>query len=154
MNDSEYYWNIRVSWQERARSTVYARNNSFTVERQASFKEADAYPSAVEYFLGALAADLIAGFERQANQSRVSLDALEVSLKGRLHNPLLFLGVVGEEAGYAGFDLIECRIYVTAEAEESLLRQIWEIVQLRSPLLNTLRRCEGLALHLELKPVI
>ena len=154
MNDSEYYWNTRISWQERARSTVYARNNSFMVERQASFKEADAFPSAVEYFLGALGADLVAGFERQANQFQVSLEALEISLKGRLHNPLVFLGVVGEEAGYAGFDLIEGRVYVTAEAEEPRLRQIWEIVQLRSPLLNTLRRCEGLRLNLELRTVI
>lgn len=154
MKDSEFFWNTRISWQERARSTVYARNNSFGVERQASFKEADAFPAAVEYFLGALGADLVAGFERQANQFQVSLEALEISLKGRLHNPLVFLGVVGEEAGYAGFDLIEGRVYVTAEAEEARLRQIWELVQLRSPLLNTLQRCEGLTLRLELKTVI
>jgi len=85
---SNYIWTVRVRSKGTAEASVYARNQSFTVCGQASFKPEDPYPSAVEYLLGALGADLASGFARQADRHGVSTDALEVSICGRLNNPL------------------------------------------------------------------
>ncbi|MDQ6694816.1 MAG: hypothetical protein M3014_10440 [Chloroflexota bacterium] len=56
MDDSPglgFTWSLRVRWTAGQVSTVYARNNAFTVGPAASFRECDPYPSPVEYRLGA-----------------------------------------------------------------------------------------------------
>jgi hypothetical protein len=151
---NDFRWLVRVSWQAQARSAVYSRNNSFIVDRQASFKEADDYPSALEYLLGALGSDLIAGLVSELNRAQIGLDALEISLAARLNNPLIFAGVIGEHVGHPGLEIIEGKVYITAEADETQLLQIWEATQARSPIFNTLKCCSGLTLKLDLKPVL
>ncbi len=128
-------------------ATAYARNHAFTVGGQASFREADAHPDAVEYLLGALGGDLISGFASLAKRRGVEVDAMEASIFGRLNNPLVFLGVVGE-GGHPGFETISCTLYVNADAEEKTLKEIWQTTLARSPLVNTLDRCVGLTLNL------
>ncbi len=147
-NPNNFRWSTRVRWLAGSTATVYARNNAFQIEQQASFKEADPHPSAVEYLLGAVGGDIIAGFAGQAARAGVVLDALEVSVSGQLNNPLIYLGVIGE-TGHAGFETIDGKIYVSADTDEATLQQIWQTVQIRSPLLNTLRRC--VTLNFELK---
>jgi uncharacterized OsmC-like protein len=148
-DSQEFRWSARVRWREGSQAVAYCRNFSFTIEQQASFKETDPYPSAVEYLLGALAGDLLAGFANEASRHKVSLDALEARVSGYLSNPLVYLGVIGEE-GDPGFEEIEGRLYVSADADEETLRHLWELTQLRSPLLNTLKRCVKLKLELKI----
>jgi uncharacterized OsmC-like protein len=143
----EFKWKARVSWITGERSTAYTRNNSFPIEKQASFKEKDPHPSAIEYLLGALGGDIAAGFQAAAPRFGVSIDALEISLSGQLNNSLTLLGVIGE-AGHPGLETIEGRIYITAEADEETLEQVWRSVQERSPLINTLKRAVKLDLGL------
>ena len=147
MDDSDYAWTSRVSWTGEGRATAYTRNHAFTVSGQASFREADAHPDAVEYLLGALGGDLISGFASQATRRGVEVDAMEASISGRLNNPLVLLGVVGE-SGHPGFETISCTLYVSADADEKILKEIWQTTLARSPLVNTLDRCVGLTLNL------
>ena len=151
----EYTWAARVRWVHDAQASgshavAYARNHAFSIGQQASFKEADEHLSAVEYLLGALGGDLLSGFQTQAKRHGVFLADLEVKLSGRLNNPLIFIGVVGE-AGHPGFEAITGTLYVSTDAETSLIQEIWQVTLARSPLVNTLRRC--VALSLELKVV-
>ena len=81
---------------------AYARGQSFDVGSQASLRESDAQPSAVEYVLGALGGDLLCGLERAAEGQGIPLHAIEIALNGRLDNVLTHLGVVGEQ-GHPGF---------------------------------------------------
>jgi hypothetical protein len=147
VDDTEYTWTSRVSWTGEGWATAYARNHAFTVGGQASFREADAHPDAVEYLLGALGGDLISGFASNATRRGVEVDAMEASIFGRLNNPLVFLGVVGE-SGHPGFETISCTLYVSADADEKILKEIWQTTLARSPLVNTLDRCVGLTLNL------
>ena len=147
MDDSDYAWTSRVSWTGEGWATAYTRNHAFTVNGQASFREADAHPDAVEYLLGALGGDLISGFASQATRRGVEVDAMEASISGRLNNPLVLLGVVGE-SGHPGFETISCTLYVSADADEKILKEIWQTTLARSPLVNTLDRCVGLTLNL------
>jgi hypothetical protein len=147
VDDTGYAWTSRVSWTGEGWATAYTRNHAFTVGGQASFREADAHPDAVEYLLGALGGDLISGFASHATRRGVEVDAMEASISGRLNNPLVFLGVVGE-SGHPGFETISCPLYVSADADERILKEIWQTTLARSPLVNTLDRCVGLALNL------
>jgi hypothetical protein len=147
VDDTDYAWTSRVSWMDEGWATAYTRNHAFTVGAQASFREADAHPDAVEYLLGALGGDLISGFASHAARRGVEVDAMEASIFGRLNNPLVFLGVVGE-SGHPGFETISCTLYVSADADEKILEEIWQTTLVRSPIVNTLDRCVGLTLNL------
>ncbi len=147
MDDTDYVWTSRVGWVGEGRATVYTRNHAFTVGGQASFREADAHPDAVEYLLGSLGGDLISGFVSHAARRGVEVDAMEASIFGRLNNPLVYLGVVGE-TGHPGFETISCTLYVSADADTATLEEIWQTTLARSPLVNTLNRCVSLTLNL------
>ena len=147
MDDTGHTWTSRVRWLCEDRATVYTRNHAFTVGGQASFRETDAHPDALEYLLGALGGDLISGFASHATRRGVEVDAMEASIFGRLNNPLVYLGVVGE-SGHPGFETISCTLYVSADTDEGLLKEVWQTTLARSPLVNTLDRCVDLTLNL------
>ncbi len=87
---AHYTWTARVRGTSGNKATAYTRNQTFAVYGQASFKEADPHPSAVEYLLGALGSDLVTGFAAHAARRGFVIDALEASISGRLNNPLVF----------------------------------------------------------------
>lgn len=146
-SQEEFKWKARVSWLTGERSTSYSRNNSFLIEKQASFKDKDPHPSAIEYLLGALGGDIAAGFQTVAPRFGVSIDALEISLSGQLNNSLTMLGVIGE-VGHPGLETIEGRIFISTEASEEEVERVWQTVQVRSPLFNTLKRAVKLDFRL------
>ena len=146
---SNYVWTARVCGDGDNRSTVYARSQSFVVCRQASFGESDPHPSAVEYLLGALGGDLVDGFAAAAARRGISIYAVEASVSGRLNNPLVVLGVVGE-TGHPGFESIDASLYVSADADDDGLQPVWQETLARSPLANTLQRCVALSLVMKI----
>ena len=130
-----------------AQSIVYARNNAFTVGVPASFRDQDPHPSAVEYLLGALGADLTNGFQMHATRRGVTLDALELSLAGRLENALVYLGVIGE-IGEPTFRAISGTLFVSAEADDAVLHDIWRATLQGSPTANTLKHAATISIEL------
>lgn len=148
---ASFAWSVRVRPGPDGQAVASARTNLFTLCEQASFKDADPYPSAVEYLLGVLGGDLLIGFAAQAKRLGVLLFALEVTVSGRLNNPLTHLGVIGEE-GHPGFEAIHGTLYVSADAEEQDLQPVWQETLKRSPLVNTLRRGVDLTLALQVMP--
>src|SRR5262245_13521552 len=100
----DHAWSVRVRWTDDS-ARAYARSQSFDVHAQASLRERDPHPSAIEYLLGALGGDLACGFRAEAARRSLAIHALEISLSGRLDNVLVHLGVIGEE-GHAGLKSI------------------------------------------------
>ncbi len=148
MEPAGYSWTVRVECGKDREAKVYSRNHAFTVGQQVSFDVKDEHPSAVEYLLGALAADLTTGFQVQAARQRIPIAAVEMKLSGRLNNPLTHLGVIGEE-GHPGLESITGTLYVSADAADSVLEELWRITLERSPLFNTLKQCVALTVGLE-----
>ncbi|MFN8006730.1 MAG: OsmC family protein [Terriglobia bacterium] len=146
---AEYAWAVRARGRSSTEALVFARGQSFTVGGQASFRASDPHPSAVEYLLGALGADLLSGFAASASRRGLQIYETEVSISGCLNNPLVFLGVIGEK-GHPGLEAITGTFYVSAEAEASCLREVWEEVLSRSPIVNTLQRAMKLELELQI----
>lgn len=147
-DQSNHTWSVRVRGVSEHESKVYAGRNAFSVGRQADFTGDGAHPSAVEYVLGALGGDLVSGFRHLAEKRGVRIEAIESVVSGHLDNPLVHLGVVGAE-GNPGFGSIKATVYVSADAEQSTLQEIWRETLARSPLVKTLERSTTLSLSLQ-----
>jgi hypothetical protein len=151
-SDTEQHsWSVRVRSArpgETARSLGYARGVSFPFGDSASFREVDPLPSLVEQQLGLVGADLVAGLTSLAARRGIPIDAVEVSVTGTLENPLVHIGVVGEE-GHAGFDLIDATVYVATDVDEEILQPLWDEVLRRAPIVNTLSRAARVTLSLK-----
>jgi hypothetical protein len=141
----DYEWRLRTRVTGHQKSTTYGRNFSFDVGQPASFEEKDQYPSAVEYLLGALAASLATGFSTEAIRAGLTIDDVEITVRGRLNNPLALLGL---EDGDPSFSAIDIRCFASTFDDESVVRATWELAVQRSPLAATLRRAVDLNLKL------
>jgi hypothetical protein len=148
---TDHAFPVRVQRTAEGHARVYARAQAFDVESQASLRESDPYPSAIEYALGAFGGDLLCGFQREAALRRLKVHAIELTLTGRLDNVLVHLGVIGE-MGHAGFASIDGTIYVSTDAGESDIEDVWRASLERSPLFNTFSRCATVNVTLRVMP--
>lgn len=148
MDTNRYSWTVRAHRGAERVTKIYARNHLFSVGSQASFDIKDAHLSAVEYLLGALAADLTAGFQAQTARRRIPVTGIEMQLSGSLNNALTHLGVIGEE-GRPGFESMSGTLYVSADAALTDLEELWQTALERSPLFNTLKHCVKISISLQ-----
>ena len=148
MPEIDHSFPVRVQRGAAGAVRAYVRTRAFDVGSQASLRETDDSPSAVEYLIGALGGDLVCGLERAAEGQGVPVHAIEISLSGRLDNILTHLGVVGER-GHPGLASIEGTAYVGSDAEEDAIRQAWQRTLDRSPLYHTLTRCAAVTITLK-----
>jgi uncharacterized OsmC-like protein len=144
--DTTYSWVAHVRFSRKNEATAYTGTNTFSIGKQASFTQT-AHPTAVDYLLGALGGDLLSGLQAIALRRGVTIDEMEARVSGRMNNPLVFLGVIGEQ-GHPGLEAITCTLYVTADVSEAVLQDLWRVTLSRSPLVNTLQRCVVLSLSL------
>ena len=151
MTDSDHAFPVRLQRAAAGGARAYARAQSFEVGSQASLRESDPQPSAIEYALGALGGDLLCGLERAAEREGLRLYGLEIALRGRLDNVLVHLGVVGE-VGHPGFGAIDGTIYVSTDSEPAAIESAWQTTLVRSPLYNTFTRCAAVSINLRVIP--
>ena len=147
MPDTDHLFPVRVQRTSAGLVRAYARAQAFDVGSQASLRETDPHPSAIEYALGSLGGDLVCGLAREAAARGLKLHAIEASLTGRLENILVHLGVLGEH-GNPGIASIDGAVYVGTDADPADLEAAWQTALVRSPLYNTLARCASVQITL------
>lgn len=138
-------WTLRVTAVQPSGSTAHARKHSFSTGAPISFDAEYGAITALEYLLGALGADLVGGIQTVARRRRVEIDDIEVVVHGALHNPMVYLRVVGE-VGDAGIRAIEARVYISSLDDEARVRAVWAEVLETSPIVNTLTKAVKLDL--------
>lgn len=145
-----FTWNVRVRSTDKGGSRAYARGHSFDVGQPVDFdfSKPDAPLSAVEYLLASLASCLTSGYKVHASRRGVTVYQAELSLQGRLDNPLVYLGL--EEDGHPGFAEMSGTFYVNADGDDDVLQQIWETTVARSPVVATLKGTVELNLRLSI----
>src|SRR5215468_1745440 len=111
-------WTVRVTASPPLGSTAHVRKHSFAVGAPVSFDGEHGAITALEYLLGALGADLVGGIQAVARRRRVEIDDVEVVVHGVLHNPMVYLRVIGED-GNAGLRAIEARVYISSLDDEA-----------------------------------
>ena len=132
----DYRWRVRVRWDEGMQARAFVRNHTIEVGQPASFDTEDPAPSAIEYLLSAVAADLAVGFQWRASKQRIEIEHLEVSLTAKASNILVFLGV--EDDGHPGLSGIEGKLFIDTTADTDELHELWHETVRRSPLVQTL----------------
>lgn len=146
--DERHTWHARVLRAAPDTYRAFARSRAFTVGRAASFAESDEHPSAIEMLLGALGADLLSGWYREAERDGLEIGAAEIDLACHLEDPLAHLGTVGAE-GHAGLGEVRGTLYVSVEPDDAPLEPAWDRTRRRSPLLQTLARACPVAIGLK-----
>jgi len=144
----DFVWTTRVTAEGRDRAAVYARRHRFDVGKPLDFDTESDSVSAVEYVLGALGADVLNGLRAAARRRHLHLDGAEATVEGRLDNPLVYLGVVGEE-GHAGIVEARVKVYASSPDPEDAVREAWAEALERSPLVRTLQGSTDLSLELD-----
>ena len=102
----------------------------------------------MEALIGAAGSDILSTFQRIARERRITLDELEATAQGDLHNALTYLGVIGEE-GDPSLKTLTIKVYASTGAPEAEVRTAWAAALARSPLATTLGRCVDLRLDLQ-----
>jgi len=148
MNHRESDCAVRAMRQPDGRVAVVARNLSFQAEGQTSLDARASAPSALDYLVSALAADLLGGLGREAARAGVPLHDAELSLSAWLDNPLAALGVAGE-GGTPALSSVTGTLYVSSDAEAEQLRSLWARALDRAPVYSTLCRCVSLRIALQ-----
>jgi uncharacterized OsmC-like protein/TusA-related sulfurtransferase len=131
-------WKVRVRRQGAQPAKAFVRNHSFAIGQPASFDTEDEAPSALEFLLASLAACLAVGFQWRASRRGIEVRDLEVSLRARASNILVFLGM--EDEGNPGLAEVKGRVYVDADGEDEALLALWDETVLRSPVAQSLLR--------------
>jgi hypothetical protein len=130
---------------------LHSGHHSFSAEGRTGLAAKAAHPSPLDYLLAALAADLVAGLMREARRTGSAFDAIELSLTGRLANPLVALGVVGEE-GSARLARIRGSLYLSSEGPEARLLEMWDEVRRKAPVYATLAASSVVDITLKFEP--
>lgn len=142
-----FSWTVRVRGEDGMRATAFARNHAIPLGQPASLDTADPAPGAVETLMAALGGCLVVGFRWRASSRGIVLRNLELSLKARADNLLVFLGV--EESGHPGLRSVEGVLWVDADAGPDILLPLWEETVRRSPVAQTLLRDTPLRLEMK-----
>ena len=144
-------FSVRVSTQGRELATVYARTHRVEIGLPLSFDAEYSAITALETALGAIGADLCCGIQRLAKKQRLEVDDVEAVVHAELDNPLVHLGVVGEE-GSPEMKRVSIKDYVGSLEDEPKLVALLEETRRRSPLIRTFEK--AVALELEMRVVM
>jgi TusA-related sulfurtransferase/uncharacterized OsmC-like protein len=133
-----FTWTVRVRGEGPAGARAFARNHALPLGSPADLDTAAPAPSAVETLLASLGGCLAVGFRWRASRRGIEVRGLELSLKARSDNLLVFLGV--EDEGSPGLASVEGSLWVDADAPGEVLRALWDETVRRSPVAQTLLR--------------
>ena len=141
-------WSVRVRTDSCGGLTASARNHTWRIGEPITFAPKDELPSALELAVGALAADILGSLTRICRLKRIDFERGEFSLRFTLDNPLMYVGVIGEE-GHPGISSIEGVAYISCFDEERL-REAWDEALSKSPLYNTLKKAAEIDVRLSI----
>lgn len=137
----------RIEWVRGVKFKATIRQHTFTLDEPRRLGGEDEYPNSMEYILGAYGACLAGGFVINASTKGIEIHEIDVSLESTQKNAFTFLGLASD--GHPGFDHIEAKLKVRAEADEATIRELWDYTVSTSPVHATL--AESVELHAELE---
>lgn len=133
-----YKWSVRTQGEHSLTAKVHSRNHTFMVGQPADFSPKVEAPSAIDYLLGSLSADLSVGYKAQASRRNIEIDQMEISIKAGLENVLYHLEL--EDEGSPRIQEINGTFYVSSPQPEEDLEKLWENTLARSPIYQTLKQ--------------
>lgn len=143
----DHVWQTRVRWAGGMQAKASVRNHGIALGQPASFDTQDEAPSAIELLLAAVGGAINTGFQWRLSRLGVEVRNLEVVVKGRLADSLVFLGVSPD--GNPGLAALEIAVYLDADADGADFDATLQETLRRCPVTQSLQR--GVPLHVQLK---
>ncbi|MCK6479628.1 MAG: OsmC family protein [Planctomycetes bacterium] len=131
-----FTWTVRTRWTGGMGARAFARNHAIPLGQPASLDTADPAPSAVELLLASLGGCLAVGLQWRLSREGVAVRNLEITLRARSRNLLVFLGA--EDEGSPALEGVEGTAWVDADADEDRLRRAFDETLRRSPVARSL----------------
>ena len=131
-------WRSRVKWQGGFKGRAYTRTHIIDLDEPEGLDATDTAASAHEHILSALGGCMMVGFVLNATRRGIKINDLEIALEGHFENILKWAGLA--EAGNPGYGGIKAKIFVSADADEATLREIWKLAIDGSPVTQTVAR--------------
>lgn len=148
---NRFTWNLRISSNREDQASVFVRQHAFRIGAPIHFDKAYSHITALEYVLGAIAADIVTGLQAIARKRRVEVDQVEAVVEGELNNALTYLSVIGEQ-GHPGLQRVGIKVYISSLATEERIHQVWEETLAHSPMVHTFK--DAIDLQLEFQVTI
>ena len=130
-------WKSRVVWQGGMRAKSYMRNHVVEMDEPGDLTATDVAASAHEQVLSAMGSCMTVGFIVNATKRGVKVQDLEITVEGYFDNIRKWAGV--EDSGNPGYGKISAKAFVSADADEATLRDIWRLAVEGSPVTQTIR---------------
>ncbi|WP_433435034.1 OsmC family protein [Nonomuraea sp. CA-141351] len=131
-------WTTTTTWDNGFHTVTSARGHHIDADETAEFGSHDAAPTAHEYVLAALGSCIAAGMVLQTTLRGIALRHLSVEVTGGFDN-LLQKGDPAED-GTTGYLTLQVVGSVSADADDEVVRDLWDRVISGSPVANTIRR--------------
>ncbi|MCH7737156.1 MAG: OsmC family protein [Chloroflexi bacterium] len=140
-------WKSRVVWQDGMRAKAYMRTHMVEMDEPGDLTATDVAASAHEQLLSAIGSCMTVGFVINATKRGVKIHDLEIAVEGYFDNIRVWAGVEGE--GNPGYGKISAKAFVRADADESVLKEIWKLAVDGSPVTQTIRHGNEVETELE-----
>ncbi|MBX5467229.1 MAG: OsmC family protein [Firmicutes bacterium] len=143
-----FRWTVRWSARPSAPGTAFARNQSWPTGAPLDFGPETEAPTAVELLGSALAAELGAGFLREAGRRGLTVDAIEARVTVEVTALLSALDLAAEGDPVVG--PIEATLYVASPDPADAIDAAAWAVERRAPILASLKRATPVHVRWEL----
>lgn len=131
-------WRSRVKWQGGFKAKAYTRTHTIDLDEPEGLDATDTAASAHEHILSAVGGCMMVGFVLNATRRGIKINDLEIALEGNFENILKWAGL--SDSGNPGYGSIKAKVYVSADADEAALRDIWKAAVEGSPVTQTVTR--------------
>jgi hypothetical protein len=140
-------WRLRVTAAGSGAVRVSTRRHQFTVGKPVDFDVESPEVSALEYALGALAAEIVGGLRVFAKRRRIELHDVEAVIDGQLDHAQAYLEVVGE-SGRPTLSRVSIKVFVASSHDDASVRRLWMDTVERLPLVQTFETALDLRIEL------
>jgi len=134
-----------VTWRGGFRNEIRVRDLAPTfADEPEILGGTDTAANPVEQVLGALGSCLAIGYTAGATARGITIEELRIDLTGTIDLPVFF----GLKEGHAGYEGVDARVHLVADASPEALTELHEAVVRTSPVGHTLARPAAVTVRL------
>lgn len=140
-------WRSRVIWDGGFRAKAHTRTHTVQFDEPADLDTTDTAASAHEHLLSAMGSCMMVGLVLNATRRGIRIHDAEIAVEGNFENILKWAGL--DDSGNPGYGGITAKLYIRADADEPVIREIWKLVVEGSPVTQTVTHATPLTTELE-----
>ena len=141
-------WRSRVVWVDGFKAKAHMRTHTVQFDEPEGLDTQDSAASAHEQLLSAVGACMMVGFVLNATRQGVKIRNLEIAMEGNFENILKWAGL--DDTGNPGYGGVTAKVFVSADADEATLREIWNLAVAGSPVTQSVANATQVTAEFEM----